>query len=74
LESDFTPGVKKRKKDIRIVALDVETFEPEAQYVFAKLEEDRIFSFAVSEFQGKPVFYVHMETEDYVIAEYRIEE
>jgi len=74
LESDFTPGVKRRKTEIRIVALDVETFELEAQYVFAKREEDRVFSFAVSEFQGKPIFYVHMETEDYIIAEYRIEE
>ena len=29
---------------------------------------------AVSQSQGKPVFYIHMETDDYVIAEYRIKE
>ena len=74
LEYNFTPGVNKEKEDIRIMALDIDTFHAEAQYVFNIHEVNRVICFSVAKPQGKPVFYIHMETDDYVIAEYQVKE
>jgi len=70
LESDFTPGVKKRKNMIRIIAVETDSFSQVEEYVFNIKEMNRIVSFAVAHSDDKPVFYVSMETDDFIIAKF----
>ena len=74
IESEYTPGEKESKDRIRIIGLDKDSFEVIEEYVFNIDEENRIFCLAVAQSQCRPIFYISMETDDYIIAEYRIKE
>lgn len=70
LESEFTPGEKKRKTKIRIIAVGTDSFNVVEEYVFSKMEENRIISFTVAHSHNKPIFYISMETDDFIVAKF----